>query len=209
MPSGSEAMDWLKARGALLVLALLAGWLALDQWSMRARSRPPGVLASEEPVQTSAEGQAAWTFKGSRIEPLARFSLRARVLSTERYRFDDSSFLSPVDFALGWGPMSDSRVLDQLSIGQGNRWYTWSCEQFPIPRREIETHSANMHLIPASAAVKSRLLSVRTGDLVHLDGYLVRCQGPNGFHWQSSLTREDTGDGSCEVVWVDSASEED
>ncbi len=63
-----------------------------------------------------------------------------------------------------------------------------------------------MHLIPARGAVKATLLKARSGDLVRLEGYLVRCEGPDGFRWQSSLTREDTGDGSCEVVWVESAS---
>ena len=35
----------------------------------------------------------------------------ARVLGTERYRFDRASELSLVDLALGWGPMSDTRAL--------------------------------------------------------------------------------------------------
>jgi len=29
--------------------------------------------------------------------------------------------------------------------------------------------------------------------------------GPDGFAWRSSLTREDTGAGACELVYVESA----
>jgi hypothetical protein len=125
------------------------------------------------------------------------------VLGVERYRFDRAAQLSPVDFALGWGPMSDSRVLDAITIQQRDRWYFWSASQLPVAEGEITTHSGNMHMIPANAAVERRLLSVRAGQLVELRGQLVRADGPDGWHWVSSLSRADTGDGSCEVVWVE------
>jgi len=43
---------------------------------------------------------------------------------------------------------------------------------------------------------------VRTGQIVALSGYLVRVQGPDGWHWNSSMTRSDSGNGACELVWV-------
>jgi hypothetical protein len=39
--------------------------------------------------------------------------------------------------------------------------------------------------------------------VVALTGYLVEVRGPDGFRWRSSLTREDTGNGACELVWVE------
>jgi hypothetical protein len=30
----------------------------------------------------------------------------------------------------------------------------------------------------------------------------VRLDGEDGSHWQSSLTREDSGGGACELLWV-------
>ena len=100
--------------------------------------------------------------------------------------------------------MSDQSVLDRISISQGNRFFQWSFggRQPPIPMEEIISHSANMHLIPADAAIKQRLLSVRKGGIVVLDGDLVRVEGKNGFRWRSSLSRTDTGGGACELVWV-------
>ncbi len=67
----------------------------------------------------------------------------------------------------------------------------------------IASHSANMHLIPANARVEATLRGLRSGNLVTLRGALVRAEGPNGFTWVSSLSRADTGDGACELVWVD------
>jgi hypothetical protein len=53
--------------------------------------------------------------------------------------------------------------------------------------------------------VARRLKAARAGQLVHLKGMLVRADGKDGWHWVSSLSRTDTGDGSCEVIWVESA----
>ena len=110
---------------------------------------------------------------------------------------------APVDLALGWGPMSDSAVLAEIAIHQRHRFYYWLTVTFPIPRRDIETHSANMHLIPVSRAVADRLKSARPGHIVNLSGYLVEAHHDDGRRWRSSLTREDTGDGACELVWVE------
>jgi hypothetical protein len=138
-----------------------------------------------------------------RITPLESFNLEARVLGREDYHFDRGAAISPTDLALGWGPMAESRVLDNISISQSNRWYRWQVEQLPIPRREIETHSANMHMIPANAAAAASLARVKTGQRIHLSGQLVRVEGNDGFSWSSSLSRDDTGAGACELIWVE------
>lgn len=45
--------------------------------------------------------------------------------------------------------------------------------------------------------------SVRTGDIVELKGSLVRVDEKGGWHWVSSLTRNDTGNHACELIWVE------
>ncbi len=184
----------------LVIIALWAGWA---YWSGRPIARADGVLAPDDPVQTGFDQpQASIAFKGATLRPLAVFSLTARVLSRDDYHFDAESKLSPTDLALGWGRMSDSAVLHNIDVSQGGRFYRWQVEVFPIPRREIETHSANMHMIPANPLVARELKRVREGDLVTLSGFLVEADKPDGRRWRSSLTRSDTGDGACELIWV-------
>ncbi|HXE65594.1 MAG TPA: hypothetical protein VN630_01020 [Rhodanobacteraceae bacterium] len=192
--------DW--RTWSLCALLLLAGWL---WWHGRPIARPDGVLAPNDPVQTGFDApQPAIPFKHATLHPLAHFSLAARVLSRDDYRFDAESDLSPTDLAFGWGRMSDSAVLRSIDISQSGRFYYWQTKAFPIPRREIETHSANMHMIPADASVAYQLKRVRVGDVVSLEGMLVEADKANGWRWRSSLTREDTGDGACELVYVQS-----
>ena len=199
-----DLREWLREHWGLVTLGVVAAGMGLWWWHGRPVTQPAGVLAPEEPLQMAAKPGAPWTFRAHQITPLARFELRARVLGVERYRFDRAADLSPVDFALGWGPMSDSRVLQDITVSQRDRWFFWSAARLSISPAEIMSHAANMHLIPATSVVERRLLAAKPGQLVTLRGQLVRADGQDGWHWVSSLTRTDTGDGSCEVVWVES-----
>jgi hypothetical protein len=205
----TEWLDWLRERRGTLVVLVLAGLAGLWWWEGRPISQPAGILAPLDPVQTAPESAAPWLFRQHKVTPLARFELRARVLGTERYHFDRAAELSPVDFALGWGPMSDSKVLEAFSIQQRDRWYFWSAKRMPISAAAVISHSANMHMIPADPLVEKRLLAVKPGQILDLRGMLVQADGADGWHWVSSLSRTDTGDGSCEVVWVESVSAAD
>lgn len=188
---------------------VIAGGLALTGWWLSPpseRARPPGVLAAEAPVQTGIVDGASFDHDAFRITPLAEFRIDARVLGRETYRFDAGAALAPIDLALGWGRMSDSTVIERLAISQSGRWYNyrWGAEGPPLPAEEIRMSSANMHLIPADAAVANLLEQVRVGDLVRLEGKLVQADGEDGWRWRSSLTREDSGGGACELIWVES-----
>lgn len=177
---------------ALILLTLIAlGW----QW-LRPQTPMPQVTTTGGVIRLD----------GHTITPLQPFQLEALVLGREDYRFDRGAKVSPTDLALGWGPMADPQVLARIDIRQGNRWYYWRTADFPIPRRDIETHSANMHLIPANQAVAHTLKRIRPGQRIALSGQLVRVDGDDGFHWQSSLTRDDVGEGACELIWLESLS---
>ena len=164
---------------------------------------PPGEIAPNDPVQEKLTSAQVHLVGKYAVRPVARFQVEARVLSTERYRFDRGAALSPIDLALGWGPMSNQTVLDQIDISQGGRFYRWRVKVYPIPRRQIIEHSANMHMIPANDEVRKDLLAVRVGEVVHIEGYLVVATSEDGAIWKTSLTRKDSGDGACELVWVE------
>lgn len=126
------------------------------------------------------------------------------MLDRSRYWVGRETDLSPVDLALGWGPMSRRSVLERLKISQAGRWYYYSWPSNPpIAPDEIKTHSTNMHMVPANDAVRRTILAVERGDVVELRGYLVSITAADGWHWRSSLTRSDSGDGACELVWVE------
>jgi hypothetical protein len=188
-------------RWIFIALLALGAW---HFWTTREVAQPAGVLVAAAPEQLQiGETPPRLSRPGYRITALQRLSLEARVLGAERYRFDRGAELAPVDLALGWGPMSDTAVLEQIDISQSNRFYFWRVAHFPIPRLDIEANSANMHMIPADPTVEDTLKGVRIGQVVRVSGYLVEVSGADGWRWRSSVTRDDTGNGACELVWVE------
>lgn len=188
----------------ILIICAAGG---LWHWHTRdpgAIHREPGILAPKIPFQRNLPaGQTSIRHGDFELTPLAEFRAEARVLSRLSYRMDAGAALSPVDFAIGWGRMSDTAVIDQLNISQSARFfsYRWT-EQPPIPPDEIVRSATNVHLIPEDATVAARLRRIRPGQVIVLDGLLVGASREDGWAWSSSLTREDSGAGACELLLV-------
>lgn len=186
----------------VLLLVLVAG--SYQSWIQREETHPAGVLISESPVQKETSAKPI-KYKDVVLDPLAEYSIKARVLSTERYWIDKLAKVVPTDVALGWGVMSDTKVIEDLKIWQEGRFYfySWSGEP-PAEPSAITKSSANMHLIPATAYIDQEIRKLRRGQIVELRGYLVRVNYPDGTDARSSLDREDSGAGACEIMWVHS-----
>ncbi|MBT8047486.1 MAG: hypothetical protein HKN57_01905 [Xanthomonadales bacterium] len=184
-----------------LALCALLFW---RDWNRREIIHPPGILVHEPPRQQNLQAAEPLLQGEFRLTPRASFSLRARVLSRENYHWGAESDLSPMDLALGWGVMSDQQVLDRITITQGTRWYFTRYElPAPIPDASIISNSSNMHMVPANSWVRKKLKEIRRGDLVALRGSLVDVGSDSGFTWTTSLSRNDTGNGSCEIFYVE------
>jgi hypothetical protein len=58
-------------------------------------------------------------------------------------------------------------------------------------------------LIPASKQIAKQLKAIDQDDLIYLKGQLVEVTAADGWTWRSSLSREDTGNGACELMLVE------
>ena len=161
-----------------------------------------GVSIDAPPLQSNFQQRLTLEVEEYRFTLMADFQLEARVLGRKDYRHDAGARLAPMDLALGWGAMARPEIIEQFDIRQRGRFYFWRADNYPIPRQEIISSSANMHLIPASLEVLDALKRVRQGDVVRLRGYLVNVDRNDGWRWRTSMVRTDTGDGACELVLV-------
>lgn len=191
----------------LLILALGLVWRFWPLPVPTVQNAPPVVTIETDtlaaPVQHDLTRGPLFMLNGIPTRALAEYTVSARVLSATRYRLGRSAALAPIDLALGWGRMTDPKVIDRLDIHQSGRWYFWRYQGAPpLPVDEIARSSANMHLIPADGAVAKALRSADRGQWITLRGYLVELAAEDGWHWRSSLRRDDTGDGSCELMYV-------
>jgi hypothetical protein len=189
-----------------LLLSIAALVFGGARWaSHRSVAHAAGVLVEASPRQTEATDASGVQHGDYALQPLADFDIEARVLSREDYAFDAGAALSPTDLALGWGRMSDSAVIDALDVRQSVRYFTYRWrEEPPIPPAEIVRSATNLHAIPADAAIARELARVRVGEIVELRGRLVEASRPDGWRWRSSLSREDSGAGACELMLIES-----
>jgi len=164
---------------------------------------PPGITSPGQPKQINLTEVKVWRVGEFKIEALAEYDIKARVLSRNNFSTGKESELSPLYLALGWGPMSDQSIIDKINISQSNRWYHWNADVLPIPGTEISLHSANVHIVPKDELIEEKFDEVYRGSLVEMKGYLVKISKVDGWHWVSSLKRDDTGGGSCELFWVE------
>ena len=188
----------------LKVLVLLyIGWGGWNWFTNRAVHPPDGVLAADDPRQTDVTGGDKVQLGRWTLTARANYQITARILARERYHFDSLSDLAPEDLALGWGFMSDNRILRAIDISQSNRFYYWRAPAAaPLPKESIITHSANTHVIPLNSAIDRQLARLRPGQVVTLSGELVDGVRDDGMRIRTSLVRNDTGAGACEVLLV-------
>ncbi|GAB2491491.1 hypothetical protein [Arenimonas alkanexedens] len=205
---------WLWILLAAALAALL--WAASRDTSVQLPSRPgtgasvqcvppPGTFNILAPLQTPVSpAMQPFQLGDYLITPLAGFGIEAKVLGREDYRFDPGAAVSPTDLALGWGRMARQEHYQPLSISQSGRWYhyRWGRDGPPLPLDEIIRSSANMHLIPSDERVAAAMSRVRAGQTVRLQGWLVEVRDEQGWTWRSSLSREDSGGGGCELIYV-------
>lgn len=187
-----------------LVALTLGVFFALRGVAARPVDRPPGILAPSAPAQLALSGARPFALGDATAWPQATFDLTARVLATKTYA-DEGAKYAPIDVAFGWGRLSDTSVLRRLSVSQLARFLRveWSGEA-PLDLAELTASAANMHLIPANDTVARQLRRLRPGHVAHLSGLLVNLARPDGWTWTSSLSRTDSGDGACEIVYVQS-----
>lgn len=204
------ALDWvmsllIRILPKLVFLLLLSGavWLFL---SGRPITQRPGVLVQKSPTQKEIPAKSLGTVAGWHLTAVAEYHVHGRVLGSKRYYSDPNADLVPFDVAVGWKRMSDQAVLDQFSLTMGNRFFFYEWRDQPaIPPEEIKVSAANNHVISANDGVRRVIRGLRVGQILKMDGYLVNASGPEGRTWNSSLTREDTGNGACELFYVESA----
>jgi len=187
----------------LIALALLILVLVYFFYPETVITYPAGITAPDQPKQTNFVGTKEWKLDEFSFRALAEYSIKARVLSRNNFSVGKESEISPFDLALGWGSMSDQNIIDKIDISQSNRWYRWKADVLPIPAREISLNSANVHIIPKDETIEKKFDEVYKGSLIEMKGYLLEITNTEGWRWKSSLKRDDTAGGSCELFWVE------
>lgn len=143
------------------------------------------------------------------IMPQAKYEMSARVVAKSRILGDGISELVPYDIGLVWGDLMKDKNYRKIRIHQYQRWIVYSISQKNMDilnKIDVPKYIANNHLIPANKNVLKGIRGLRKYDKVYLKGYLVYSKisykKAPPFDYNSSLSREDTGDHACEIFYV-------
>ncbi|OGZ27719.1 MAG: hypothetical protein A2365_03695 [Candidatus Nealsonbacteria bacterium RIFOXYB1_FULL_40_15] len=146
---------------------------------------------------------------GYDITPRYEYELRGVVVSM----YDSENWLdyahkadplNTKDLCVLWGDNIKNEVYQQMKFKHGE----FTC--YPIFKNGIDrnwyqkfswSYGSNNHLLPATDEVYKDIKKTQIGDQIYLKGYLVNYQIGAGTRTTSTI-REDTGDRSCEVVYV-------
>lgn len=162
------------------------------------------------PVQTDVKGEDRMVYEGSegRVEliPRAAYELTGVVKSKKKYS-DYTAQVSEYDLAMAWGDLNKEDIDRGISYSQSGRWYYYKYSQgISVTSDYISKNSANVHIIHKDKDILKKIESIKEGDYIKLEGYLVDVDfnNPNNSSlWKTSKSRNDTGNGACEIMYVE------
>jgi hypothetical protein len=171
-------------------------------------------LLYQKPVQETVpqdEFHFRYMDQDIRVRPVASYKLNGLVVSHNDpgkwYNFDithDSRSLNTRDICVVWG--DNLKTDEYMKVHYHNDDWMCSWSYGSGVTRFKESEISNNHLITVSDAVREQIAELQVGDKIQITGQLVYYAEER---WgaalrQTSLTREDTGNGACEIIFVES-----
>ena len=112
-------------------------------------------------------------------------------------------FINLRDLCVVWGSNVESGVYLDMQF-HNDSWTCW----FRWPNRDVgerfdKTRLSNNHLLIDDDAIRVRLMNAEPGDQIRLSGVLAEYSNPaSGFYRATSTTRDDSGNGACETIYL-------
>ncbi|HOX22991.1 MAG TPA: hypothetical protein PLL10_05960, partial [Elusimicrobiales bacterium] len=175
---------------------------ALDPLAQTCAVPVQGAPGNSAPIKLSIGGSDYL------LEPLHSYEATAMVMGTSRNLISSIRDIIPFDLGLCWGQTLCSGEFRKVEFSSMlNHFYA----QWPSGVRVKLSDMANSHIVPGSPQVLAKLKKLVPGDQIRLKGVLVNVRkypfgqagrGRPERELMSSTTREDKGDGACEIIYV-------
>jgi hypothetical protein len=198
----------------LLLTGLVGLFLCLifkDRWP-ESRDFLPEVF--REPVQDDNDApepfdafQKGYVYT---VDPVAAYEIWGLVVSSHYAgSFLDithetaKDYLNIKDLCLLWGKNLESGAFRKLKFWNRDFTCFYSWTEPASGQAFSASHISNNHLITGDRGLRKIIRSVRRGDQVHFRGWLAAYgHKGSGARRGTSTTRNDTGGGACETVYV-------
>jgi len=141
------------------------------------------------------------------VTPQYEYELNGMVVSYRQHDGDSrmhrlsNDHLNMADLCVVWGDTAASPHLDDIKFWNG----IFTCNFQTSSQTAWESirpqQISNNHLLSADDLLRNQVADVKIGDQIRLRGWLAS-YGSGASKRGTSTTREDTGDGACETIFV-------
>lgn len=167
-----------------------------------------------EPQQTeTTEEPFIFEYRGREflVEPVQDYELSGLVVSHNDIHswfdmYHNSRSVDFKDLCVVWGANVSTGIYKEADYSSA----PWTCfyhpKSFEANERFFHSKLSNNHILSDSSSVRDAVMGAGVGDQIHLRGKLINYapkEHPTNYR-KSSLVRTDTGNGACEVLFVDS-----
>jgi hypothetical protein len=143
------------------------------------------------------------------VTPLYSYDLYGMVVTYHKsndlsdYSHEEmKDYINIEDICVLWGSNLQGNYYNKVEFTSGN----WTCF---LETKDMETFQAfnlsaisNNHLLTGDPKLAKAIRGARRGDQIRITGYLVNYKNAMGASRNTSITRADTGQGACEVLYV-------
>ena len=193
-------------RSLLLALPalLLAAWFWHSHHATQAPRPADGELVITPPMWPALPFNHYgdyMAYEGNQVQPLSSADLMGRVLAITQYPRSGFGQVSHTDLVLGWGPMSDNRVLDHLKITQADRGTNIVLDSAaPITLPAADDSSITLSVYSDYFVHSAALDAIRIGDVVRIVGWRMRARNASGTTWEGGSGHERKGQSSALIL---------
>jgi hypothetical protein len=165
------------------------------------------------PVQTGLEGQVTgpscckgpycWQFT-----PLHEYAVTAMVFGISHKLASEFDDVMSADVGLLWGENASGELYRDVKLRvMTDHYEVW----WKDGQRFNLTDAANTHLASCDEAAFKAAKRIKPGDQVRIRGWLVNARASKEpgetdprkiFRWRTSVTRDDKGEGACEILYL-------
>ncbi|MCX4026749.1 hypothetical protein H0A36_01095 [Endozoicomonas sp. SM1973] len=143
-----------------------------------------------------------------KVEPLYDYALTGLVVS---YNHHDGQFgshkrwqdhINVADLCVVWGDNAKKLDLNKFEFWSGEFTCFYQTKDYLQYKLFKNNELSNNHLITDSEIIRDAISDVKIGDQIKIKGWLSKYSNHLGGSRGTSTTREDTGNGACETIYV-------
>ena len=142
------------------------------------------------------------------IQPLYDYTLYGLVVSYAHHDGDKmlhklwNDHLNASDVCVVWSKNAFDLNLNDYSFWNGQFTCNIKTSDTAAWRRFDMKQLSNNHLLSDSKLIRDKIKGISVGDQIYIKGWLSEYTSEGGGMRGTSITREDTGNGACETIFV-------